>query len=160
MENASKALLMVAGVLIGILIISLAVYLFVSFGTTSAEAHKQIDSDRITQFNTQFTSFEGKDNVTIYDVVTVANLATENNKSYELPKVSGIINNTNYPNFYVQVTLKNDNYNTSIEGGYNSNDIDYNTIIENDSSKISEGKINLDKYNCKTYISKVTRKGI
>ena len=32
MENASKALIMAGGVLIGVLIISLAVYLFVSFG--------------------------------------------------------------------------------------------------------------------------------
>ena len=37
MENASKALIMAGGVLIGVLIISLAVYLFVSFGQTSAE---------------------------------------------------------------------------------------------------------------------------
>ena len=42
MENASKALIMAAGVLIGILILSLAVYLFVSFGNTSRELHKQI----------------------------------------------------------------------------------------------------------------------
>ena len=33
MENASKALLMAAGVLIGVLILSLAVYLFENFGT-------------------------------------------------------------------------------------------------------------------------------
>ena len=39
MENASKALLMAAGVLMGILIISLAVFLFVTFGATSAESH-------------------------------------------------------------------------------------------------------------------------
>lgn len=85
MENASKALLMAAGVLIGILIISLAVYLFVSFGSTSAEIHKQNDEQQIEQFNSQFTSYEGK-KCTIYDVVTVANLATENNKYYELKK--------------------------------------------------------------------------
>lgn len=32
MENASKALIMAGGVLIGILILSLAVYLFIDFG--------------------------------------------------------------------------------------------------------------------------------
>ena len=42
MENASKALLMAGGVLIGLLIIALAVYLFTSFGTTSAEVNRNI----------------------------------------------------------------------------------------------------------------------
>ena len=42
MENASKALLMAGGVLIGILILSLAVYLFITFGAESKEIHAQI----------------------------------------------------------------------------------------------------------------------
>ena len=83
MENASKALIMAASVLIGVLILSLAVYLFVTFGASSAQMHKQIDENRLNEFNTQFTSYEGKSGLTIYDVITVANLATENNKNYE-----------------------------------------------------------------------------
>ena len=83
MENASKALLIAASVLIGLLIISLAVYLFITFGTQSAQMHRQIDENRLGEFNSQFTSYEGKDGLTIYDVITVANLATENNKYYE-----------------------------------------------------------------------------
>ena len=51
MENASKALLMAAGVLIGVLILSLAVYLFANFGTASAEIHKQKDMNEINKFN-------------------------------------------------------------------------------------------------------------
>ena len=67
MENASKALLMAAGVLIGILILAFGVYLFTQFGGTSALIHGQIESDRINQFNSQFTSYEGKDDITIYN---------------------------------------------------------------------------------------------
>ena len=74
MENASKALLMAAGVLIGVLILSLAVYLFANFGTASAEIHKQKDMNEINKFNTQFTSYEGKE-CTVHDIVSVANLA-------------------------------------------------------------------------------------
>lgn len=104
MENASKALIMAAGVLIGILIISLAVYLFVSFGSTSAEIHKQNDEQQIEQFNSQFTSYEGK-KCTIYDVVTVANLATENNKYYDFEKrTTKTIGNDNY------ISVKVSNY--------------------------------------------------
>lgn len=75
MENASKALIMAAGVLIGMIIISLAVYLFLSFGSSSAQLHQEQEEQRLNQFNTQFTSYVGLDN-TIYDVVTVANLST------------------------------------------------------------------------------------
>ena len=60
MENASKALLMAAGVLIGVLILTLAVYLFATFGATSAELHKQQATDRLNEFNSQFTSYEEK----------------------------------------------------------------------------------------------------
>ena len=86
MENASKALLMAAGVLVGILVLSLAAYLFVTFGKSSAELHQQIETDRLSEFNNQFTSYEEKEDITIYDVITVANLATDNNKYYQLTK--------------------------------------------------------------------------
>lgn len=85
MENASKALLMAGGVLIGILILSLAAYLFVDFGSTSAEIHRQNEEKQITEFNSKFTSYEGykdKDGnwqITIYDIITLAEYAKENN---------------------------------------------------------------------------------
>ena len=103
MENASKALLMAASVLIGILIISLAVYLFVTFGSASAKMHKQNEVQQIAQFNSQFTSYEEKE-CTIYDVITLANLATENNKYYEFNKRQ---NKTNGNDNYISVKVSN-----------------------------------------------------
>lgn len=100
MENASKALLMAAGVLMGILILSLAIYLFVSFAMTSAEMHGTIENNRLSEFNSQFTSYEAKDNITIYDVITIVNLAKENNKYFDL-------NTQTNDNFYIRVDLKN-----------------------------------------------------
>lgn len=89
MENASKALIMAGGVLIGILIISLAVYLFTDFGSTSAQINAQNSQKQITEFNSKFTSYEGykdKDGnwkITIYDIITLASYAKENNQYYE-----------------------------------------------------------------------------
>ena len=100
MENASKALLMAAGVLMGILILSLAIHLFVSFAMTSAEMHGTIENNRLSEFNSQFTSYEAKDNITIYDVITIVNLAKENNKYFDL-------NTQTNDNFYIRVDLKN-----------------------------------------------------
>ena len=94
MENASKALIMAGGVLIGILILSLATYLFVDLGSTSAEIHAKNAEQQITEFNSKFTAYEGyyeldetngKKNwkITIYDIITLAGYAKENNKYYE-----------------------------------------------------------------------------
>lgn len=99
MENASKALIMAAGVLIGIMILSLAVYLFATFGATSAELHGQVETSRITQFNTQFTSYEGRSDITIYDVISVVNLAKNNNENYELTDSTD-------SNYYITVSLQ------------------------------------------------------
>ena len=71
MENASKALLMAAGVLIGVLILSLAIYLFVSFGQTSAEINEKNRKQQIVQFNSQYTVYLGRDDITIYDIRTI-----------------------------------------------------------------------------------------
>ena len=75
MENASNALLMVAAVLIGVMIISIGVYLFSVFGDSTSAIEKQIEQSQIAKFNSQFTKFEGLENCTIYDVVTTINLA-------------------------------------------------------------------------------------
>lgn len=84
MENASKALLMAAGVLIGLLILSLAVYLFANFSSTSNQIHEKIEQDQINQFNAQFTIYQGRNDNTVYDILTVINLAKDNNNSKEL----------------------------------------------------------------------------
>lgn len=93
MENASKALLMAGGVLIGLLILSLAAYLFVDFGATSAKVHQQNEEKKLTEFNSKFTAYEGyytSDEhgnpvwqITIYDIITLAGYAKENNEYYK-----------------------------------------------------------------------------
>lgn len=155
MENASKALLMAASVLIGLLIISLAVYLFITFGTQSAQMHRQIDENRLGEFNSQFTSYEGKDGLTIYDVITVANLATENNRYYEF-KSRGKNENKGL-DYYITVILEDQN----IEFGNNKTTIEinekYNQLISKDIKEISSEKSDLKSYKCQSAsVSKTT----
>ncbi len=83
MENASKALIMAGGVLIGILILSLAVYLFIDFGGKAERIHDQITSNQLTQFNAQFNVYETRKDVTIYQIISLVNLAKENNDKYK-----------------------------------------------------------------------------
>lgn len=58
MENASKALYMVAGVLIGIMIIAFMVYMFTD-ASKITKSYEQREEDRlIRQFNSQFSTYE------------------------------------------------------------------------------------------------------
>lgn len=91
MENAVKALLIAAGVLIGIMILSLGVSLYSSLGSYVRTTQEAIVSKRTQEFNNKFTKYINCDNsgniefqLTIQDVVTAANTAYENNLEYNL----------------------------------------------------------------------------
>ncbi len=162
MENASKALLMAAGTLIGMLIISLAVYLFTSFGSRADQIRKDNAKLQIDQFNTQFTSYVGKEGNTIYDVVTAANLATQNNIYYEFVKRNTVAKGQDN---YISVEFKNSDIskynNQTIERGFNENmrnvTNNYNELIQADLAKMQD---DLTRYDCKVEISPTTRKSV
>lgn len=153
MENASKALLMAAGVLIGVLILSLVVYLFLSFGSTSAEIHRQNDENQLSQFNIQFTSYEGKSEITIYDVITIANLAKDNNEYYNLTARNEGKDN------YISVNLEGIGWIQNKTISY------YNELIASDISTLTSENINkeqgvqdLPQYTCQVEISPTTQR--
>ena len=107
MENASKALIMAAEILIGVMIISAGVYLFNIFGDYSADSTKKIEQAQIDTFNDQFlkyysgtTATDGTSGTiikcTIHDIVNLANLAKKNNIEFGLENESGYASNTRY----------------------------------------------------------------
>ena len=117
MENASKALIMAAEILIGVMIISAGVYLFNTFGGYSADATKKIEQAQIDTFNNQFLKYYGsvtKDDetkkpdvvepikCTIHDIVNLANLAKKNNSELGLNDETGYSDNTRY----IQIDIK------------------------------------------------------
>lgn len=120
MENASKALLMAAGVLIGMLILSLAVFLFMDFGATSKGIYSEVESNQLTQYNAQYTVYSGREDITIYEIVSVINLAKQNNMDYK-----------DYSNF-------DDNYKVSVYVYRNNWSGDYTTKSSNIIQEILE----------------------
>ena len=117
MENASKALLMAAGVLVGLLVISIGVILFTTFSELGKSTVEQMELDRIAEWNQNYFKYYGtniitKDGktvnepilVTAHDIVSVANHAKQNNISYELQGQSKYDENT----YYVQVQVGKD----------------------------------------------------
>ncbi len=83
MENASKALIMAAGVLIGVLVLSLAAFLFMDFGARSKDVYAQVEHNQLTEYNAQYTIYADRNDLTIYDVVNLLNLAKQNNDNYQ-----------------------------------------------------------------------------
>ncbi len=133
MENAAKALLMAGGVLIGILILTLAAYLYASFGGTSQVIQDRMDSNELEQFNNRFISYQSKE-CTIYDVLTVVNMANEFNDKNEL-------------------TLSDTNYYITVGGPGKINNnltIDDVTSDWNSYSTTSAGEFKLNIYKVKT----------
>ncbi len=86
MENATKALLMAAGVLIGIVILALGVYLYLSIGGYVKTSQEEINNQSLAKFNIQFYNYTSEKNTlfSFQDVVSIANVAYENNSQKEL----------------------------------------------------------------------------
>jgi len=105
MENAAKALLMAGGTLIAILVMSLAIYLFVTFGQDAQMLNERIEDIQLVKFNAQFNVYFGRNDLKIHDVISIVNLAQENNnyyKSYQdyedSYKITINVSNTSYKN--------------------------------------------------------------
>ena len=84
MENASKALLIVGGMLIGILLFSLFIYMVRKSGAETAKVYTIFSQSEIAEFNQKFYNYEDKD-LTIQDVVSIVNLAKDNNQRQDRP---------------------------------------------------------------------------
>lgn len=92
MENASKALIIAGGMLIGILIASLFAYEMVALGKTQESYHKRLKDDEINTFNEQFQKYENT-LLTAQDVVTIYNYIQEwnlNNPNITIDTTSSI----------------------------------------------------------------------
>ena len=114
MENASKALIMAGEILIGVMILSIGVYLFNLFASYSEERYKRIEDTQIAEFNERFLKFTGQRTVTlgsseitvpveatIHDIIGLANLAQKNNIQYELQDSTRYSDNS----LYVQIDM-------------------------------------------------------
>lgn len=99
MENASRALLIAAGVLISVLILSLAAYLYSTFNASAKDSIKQMEQTKTTSFNGQFLAYQDKDDLTYFDVLNIVNIARNANKKNEVEEITD-------SDLYVKVLVK------------------------------------------------------
>lgn len=82
MENASKALIIAGEILIGVLILSLASYIIIQFGSFSKNMNEQMSAAEIRSFNVKFTSFSERANISMQEIATIVNFAKQSNNKY------------------------------------------------------------------------------
>ena len=116
MENASKALLIAAEILIGILLLTLFSYIFTKMSEETARIEETAKVNRINEFNQEFLNYEGRgvrkigedsSGKPIYnplkpqDVATLINLANDNDNKYNFDtKVIIVLDGRNLANDY------------------------------------------------------------
>lgn len=118
MENASKALIMAGSMLIGVIIISIGVYIFTTFGGSSKNIQEQVDNRVLAEFNNNFEKFLGSDECTIHDIVNTISFAKKNNKEFEFTDAD-----RENP-YYIEVYAK--------DIGYNNKNLSSDSIVEDD----------------------------
>lgn len=128
MENASKALLMAAEVLIAMMIVSLGVYVFYTYSQTSREIHDKKAEQQLVEFNAKYTKYVDQTTLTIYDVRTIANYAKKDNENLvDSEKIEVMFEGSNV---------------------VNKTETEWDAQIQSQVVAISNGNTELRKYKC------------
>lgn len=93
MENASKALIIAAEVLLGVLLLTLLVFAFRAMASFSDTVDKNIETKNLNEFNTKFEIYRRND-LTAQDVITIGNLAKKYNRESESIQVTVNVSGT------------------------------------------------------------------
>ena len=81
MENASQALIIAAGMIIVLLVISLVLYAWTNYTEYYSTLQDIADIEDLAEFNEQFTNYE-RDDVLGYDIISLANQVADYNTRY------------------------------------------------------------------------------
>ena len=84
MENATKALLIAGTVLIAIIIVSIAVYLYSLYSNQAEQYKETISATELQKFNSKFEAYIGRENITPQEIVSIVNLANQYNNQVQI----------------------------------------------------------------------------
>lgn len=89
MENASNALLIAGAILIAMLILATGIYLFATSSGLGDTYERTMETTEIQKFNANFTKFEGRADITIQEIVSLANFAKQQTDTEIIVNLSG-----------------------------------------------------------------------
>lgn len=155
MENASKALLMAGGALIAMLVMSLGIYFYRTLSDATGEIYSRMEQKKIIDFNQKFLKYNNTE-VTIQDIITMINLAKDNNRKYSFKPEDRPTDPENSNSYYITVEIgekvfNNDDY--IIENAEQYQDNDITTILTEKMSSVDAAKT----YNCEVNVNDTTQ---
>jgi len=140
MDNASKALIIAGGILISVMVISVALYIIASARGVAYEANSQAEIAAADAFNRYYKSFGYGENISIkgIDAINIYSKALDDNQKYE-----------NHDSFYridvsdVEREISDIANGVQLdEGSYYSGDYIYSWFDENNDNYIDKITIN------------------
>ncbi len=90
MENATKALIIAATILIAVLILSVGIYIFNNYSELAYKTEENQAKQAIVQYNNKFIKYMDK-TLKMQDVITIVNLAKDYNERKSDMKISVIM---------------------------------------------------------------------
>ena len=89
MENASKALFIAVGVFLGIMLLTVMIYVFRQGAKVNESYDQKQISLQLELYNSQFEKFD-RDNNNVMDVISLCNLAFDVNKECDFDKALAV----------------------------------------------------------------------
>lgn len=88
MENASKALIMAAEILLGVILLTIFVGAYYSWNNLASDINRDIELTKVQEFNSNFTVYDKSidpkaHDLTIHDVISILNFVKEYNKQVD-----------------------------------------------------------------------------
>ena len=120
MENASKALIMAAGLLVSLLIISLAVFLYSDFSDKIRLQNEELEQEEISKFNGKYFAYKNQENLSYYDIINIYKMAKQDQKKYEIAPITVKING-NEISGDLNTSSTDDVFNTGSDANYMKN---------------------------------------
>lgn len=116
MENLSRALMIAAEVLIGVLVLALIAAVIMIFGRFSKNVHNQMTDTQIGAFNQNFYEKDGRIDITSQEIATLINFAKSFNDSYSLP-----YNNSENSEYYTDIIIDGQSFFKNMDSNIYSN---------------------------------------
>lgn len=109
MENASKALSMVASVLIGVLLLALLIFAYYRFVQIPKQEEEDAKLEQTAEFNKRYDAYN-KENLKGNKLISLLNMAEDNNRKYvDVPGYQIDITVNGNEGFGLQTYIKNKN---------------------------------------------------
>lgn len=149
MENASKALLMAGGILLGVLILSGLVLMWTKISELQASQSEATKEEQIIKFNQEFETYVSEEEISGVDLISLLNKIESYNKKkdevfkdklqYELIKVSVDLSN-------VQSTDKTDPTKQKVDWlASNTNGVNFQDKTDNFLKDSTTSKVDITK---------------